>query len=327
MHILIAGGGGFVGSHLCERFLADGHQVVAVDNFITGHRRNVAHLAREPRFTLIEHDITLPFDYPDPLDAVLHLASPASPSKTAPTGYLQLPFETLRAGAYGSFNLLELAKAKGARYLVTSTSEVYGDPLEHPQKESYWGHVDPIGERAVYDEAKRFAEATTMAYHRKFGLATRIVRIFNTYGPRMELGDGRVVPNFVAQALRGEPLTVYGDGAQTRSFCYVADLVDGIVRLLHSNEVYPVNVGNNREMSILAFAETINRLTQNAAGIQFVPAGRTAGDPQRRQPDLTKAKQVLSWEPTTSLEDGLTTTIAYFRALMADSLWQLANGS
>lgn len=316
MRILITGGGGFLGSHLCDHLLAAGHHVIAVDNFITGHPRNVAHLHGHPRFTLIQHDIIQPFDVDGPLDAVLNFASPASPSKTAPTGYLQLPIETLRVGAQGTFNMLEMARAKNARFLQASTSEVYGDPLEHPQKETYWGHVDPIGVRSVYDEAKRYAESLTMAYHRHYGLPTRIVRIFNTYGPRMELGDGRVVPNFVGQALRGEPLTVYGDGAQTRSFCYVADLIEGIVRLLWSDEILPVNVGNPNEISILRFAQVINALTGNPGGIHFVPDGRTDSDPQQRQPDISKARRVLGWEPQVTLEDGLRRTIDYFRALI-----------
>lgn len=317
MRILITGGGGFLGSHLCDKLLADGHHVIAVDNFITGHPRNIAHLHSHPGFTFIEHDIIQPFSVDGPLDAVLNFASPASPSKTAPTGYLQLPIETLLAGSHGTLHALELARAKGARFLQASTSEVYGDPLEHPQKETYWGHVDSVGVRSVYDEAKRYAEALTMAYHRKYGLPTRIVRIFNTYGPRMELGDGRVVPNFVGQALRGEPLTVYGDGAQTRSFCYVADLVEGIVRLLWSDEVLPVNIGNPNEISILQFAQVINALTGNPGGIHLVPDGRTQSDPQQRQPDIAKARRVLGWEPQVALEDGLRHTIHYFRNLMA----------
>ncbi len=316
MRILITGGGGFLGSHLCDKLLADGHHVIAVDNFITGHRRNVAHLLGHPAFQLIEHDIIQPFTVDGPLDAVLNFASPASPSKTAPTGYLQLPLETLLVGAHGTLHALELARAKGARFLQASTSEVYGDPLEHPQKETYWGHVDSIGVRSVYDEAKRYAESLTMAFHRKYGLPTRIVRIFNTYGPRMELGDGRVVPNFVGQALRGEPLTVYGDGSQTRSFCYVADLVEGIVRLLWSDEVLPVNIGNPNEISILQFAQVINALTGNPGGIHLVADGRTQSDPQQRQPDIAKARRVLGWEPQVALEDGLRRTIDYFRTLI-----------
>jgi dTDP-glucose 4,6-dehydratase len=251
------------------------------------------------------------------VDAVLLFASPASPSQTAATGYLQLPIQTLKVGALGTHNALGVAKANGARFVLASTSEVYGDPLEHPQKETYWGHVDPVGPRSVYDEAKRFAEALTMAYHRTHGVDTRIVRIFNTYGPRMALDDGRVVPNFVGQALRGEALTVYGDGSQTRSFCYVTDLVDGVVRLLHSDEHEPVNLGNPNEMTILAFAEMINSITGNRGGIQFVAQGRTRGDPQQRRPDIGKARRVLDWEPTVDIEVGLRRTIEYFRKAMS----------
>lgn len=312
MNVLITGGAGFIGSHLSERLLKDGHRVIAVDNFITGSRQNVAHLATNPNFELIERDIIAGLDYAGPLDAVMNLASPASP-----VGYLDNPIETMLVGSHGTRNALELARVKGARFLQASTSEVYGDPLEHPQKETYWGHVDPNGVRSVYDEAKRFAEALTMAYYRTHGVDTRIVRIFNTYGPRMELGDGRVVPNFVGQALRGEPLTVYGDGAQSRSFCYCADLIDGIVKLLYSNEHDPVNIGNPSEISILTFAETINRVTGNQAGIHFVPDGRTQGDPQQRQPDITRARKILGWEPRVSLDEGLAETIAYFRTVVA----------
>jgi len=317
MRILITGGAGFIGSHLCDRLLADGHSVVAMDNLITGSTRNIQHLAGRDDFTFIKHNVSNYMYLEGPLDAVLHFASPASPSQTAATSYLQLPIQTLKVGALGTHNALGVAKAKGARFLLASTSEIYGDPLEHPQKESYWGHVDPVGPRSVYDEAKRFAEAITMAYHRTHGVDTRIVRIFNTYGPRMQLDDGRVVPNFVGQAIRGEPLTVYGDGSQTRSFCYVADLVDGLVRLLHSDEHLPVNIGNPNEVTIREFAEVINTITGNPAGIQVVPSGRTQGDPQRRRPDITKAKHVLGWEPVTALEDGLQHTIAYFRQVIA----------
>ncbi|HEY7617753.1 MAG TPA: GDP-mannose 4,6-dehydratase, partial [Terriglobales bacterium] len=261
----------------------------------------------------IKHNVSNYIYVDGPFEAVLHLASPASPSQTAATGYLQLPIQTLKAGALGTHNALGVAKAKGAKFLLASTSEVYGDPLEHPQTETYWGHVDPVGPRSVYDEAKRFAEAITMAYHRAHGVDTRIVRIFNTFGPRMQLDDGRVVPNFVGQALRGEPLSVYGDGSQTRSFCYVSDLVDGIVRLLHTNEHGPVNVGNPNEMTILAFAELINKITGNAGGVRFVPQGRTQGDQQQRRPDIGKAKRVLGWEPRVGIEEGLQLTIEYFR--------------
>jgi dTDP-glucose 4,6-dehydratase len=316
MRILITGGAGFIGSHLSDRLLAGGHSVIAIDNLITGSTRNIQHLAGRDDFRFIKHNVSDYIYVDGPIDAVLHFASPASPSQTAATSYLQLPIQTLKVGALGTHNALGVAKAKHARFLLASTSEIYGDPLEHPQKESYWGHVDTVGPRSVYDEAKRFAEAITMAYHRTHGVDTRIVRIFNTYGPRMQLDDGRVVPNFVGQALRQEPLTVYGDGAQTRSFCYVADLVDGLVRLLMSDEHFPVNIGNPNEVTILEFAQVINRLTNNPAGLQMVPGGRTAGDPQRRRPDITKAQTVLGWQPTTALEDGLRQTIEYFRSTM-----------
>ncbi|MCC7361634.1 MAG: SDR family oxidoreductase [Anaerolineales bacterium] len=317
MRILITGGAGFIGSHLCDAYLAQGHGVIAVDNLLTGSARNIEHLRGHAGFEFRQQDVTTPLNVDGPLEAVLHFASPASPSLTAPTSYMQLPIETLRVGSLGTFNALDLAKAKGARLLMASTSEVYGDPLEHPQKETYWGHVDSIGPRSVYDEAKRFSEALTMAYHRKHGVATRIVRIFNTYGPRMQLDDGRVVPNFVGQALRGQPLTVYGDGSQTRSFCYVADLVEGLQKLLASDEPTPVNLGNPREVTIREFAEVINGLTGNQGGIVVMPASRTQGDPQRRQPDISKAKRVLGWEPRTPLEAGLRRTIEYFRGVIA----------
>ena len=307
MRILITGGAGFIGSHLCDRLLADGHTVIAMDNLITGSTANLQHLVGRDDFAFIKHNVTNYIYVDDPLDAVLHFASPASP-----VDYLQLPIQTLKVGSLGTLNSLGLAKAKGARYFLASTSEIYGDPLEHPQKETYWGNVDPVGPRGVYDEAKRFGEAMTMAYYRFHEMDTRIVRIFNTFGPRMRLNDGRVVPNFVAQALRGEPLTVYGDGSQSRSFCYVADLVEGIVRLLHSDEHYPVNIGNPRELTVLEFAELINRLTGNPAGIVF-EAKRIQGDPQQRRPDITRARQLLGWEPKVSLEEGLQKTIEYFR--------------
>lgn len=317
MRILITGGAGFIGSHLCDRFLADGHSAIAVDNLLTGSTRNIQHLLGRADFQFIEQDVTRPFSVDGPLDAVLHFASPASPSLTAATSYMQLPIETLQVGSLGTFNALDLARAKGARFLMASTSEIYGDPLEHPQRETYWGHVDSIGPRSVYDEAKRFSEALTMAYHRTYGVATRIVRIFNTFGPRMQLDDGRVVPNFVGQALRGQPLTLYGDGGQTRSFCYVADLVDGLVRLLASDEPTPVNLGNPREVTIREFAEVINALTGNQAGVVVMPESRTQGDPQRRRPDIAKASRVLGWEPRTPLEEGLRHTIAYFQGVIA----------
>lgn len=306
MRILITGGAGFIGSHLCDRLLADGHEVIAMDNLITGSTDNIAHLAGHERFKFIRHDVTNYIYVPGHLDAVMHLASPASP-----VDFDRIPIQILKVGSLGTHNTLGLALAKGARFLLASTSEVYGDPQVHPQPESYWGNVNPIGIRGVYDEAKRFAEALTMAYHRIHGVDTRIIRIFNTYGPRMRLDDGRVVPNFIGQALRGEPLTVYGDGSQTRSFCYVSDLVDGMVRLLLSDEVMPVNVGNPTEMPIRAFAETINRLTDNRAGIVYKPL--PADDPKQRRPDITRARTILGWEPVVGLEEGLARTIAYFR--------------
>jgi len=316
MRILITGAAGFLGSHLCDRLLAEGHEVIGMDNFITGSAENLAHLAGNERFSFIRHDVSNFIFVPGEVDAVLHFASPASPNPTSRYGYVNLPIQTMKAGALGTHNTLGVARKFGAKYLLASTSEIYGDPLEHPQKESYWGHVDPIGVRSVYDEAKRFAEALTMAYHRFHGIDTRIVRIFNTYGPRMHLEDGRVVPNFIQQALRGEPLTVYGDGSQTRSFCYVDDLIDGIVRLLYSNKHLPVNLGNPEETSILEFAEVINRIVGNKAGIVFRPQARLEGDPQRRQPDIQRAKEILGWQPRVSLEDGLRETIAYFRYKM-----------
>jgi dTDP-glucose 4,6-dehydratase len=313
MRILVTGAAGFLGSHLCDRLLAEGHQVVGMDNFITGNEQNLAHLAGHPGFTFIRHDVSNYIFVPGQLDAVLHFASPASPNRSSPYGYVNLPIQTMKAGALGTHNTLGVAKAHGARYLLASTSEVYGDPLEHPQSETYWGHVNPIGERSVYDEAKRFAEALTMAYHRFHGVDTRIVRIFNTYGPRMRIDDGRVVPNFLKQALLGEPLTVYGDGSQTRSFCYVDDMIDGVYRLLLSDIHDPVNIGNQRETTVLELAELVNRLTGNAAGIVFKPMQRGEGDPQRRQPDTTRARTLLGWEAKTPLEKGLRYTLPYFQ--------------
>ncbi len=316
MRILITGAAGFLGSHLCDRLLAEGHEVIGMDNFITGSPENLAHLAGNPKFLFIRHDVSNFIFVPGKVDAVLHFASPASPNPNSPLGYMNLPIQTMKAGALGTHNTLGVARVHGARYLLASTSEVYGDPLEHPQRETYWGHVDPIGRRSVYDEAKRFAEALTMAYHRAHGIDTRIARIFNTYGPRMHLDDGRVVPNFLQQALRGEPLTVYGDGSQTRSFCYVDDLIEGIVRLLYSDEHLPVNLGNPVEMTILEFAKTINRLVGNPAGIVFKESQRGEGDPQRRQPDISRARERLGWEPKVSLEEGLLRTIPYFKKKM-----------
>ncbi len=305
MRILITGGAGFIGSHLCDYFIGRGDQVIAIDNFITGSPDNIAHLKDNPRFHFIRQDVTDYMRVEGYLDAVLHFASPASP-----VSYIAYPIQTLKVGALGTHKACGLAKAKGARFLLASTSEVYGDPKVSPQSEDYWGNVNPIGPRGVYDEAKRFAEAMTLAYHRAHNLDTRIVRIFNTYGPRNALDDGRVVPNFIGQALRGEPLTVHGDGSQTRSFCYVSDLVEGIVRLLESSQVMPVNIGNPNEMTILTFAEKINALTGNKAGIVFRP--RPVDDPGQRCPDITKAKRLLKWEPRVGLDEGLEKTIAYF---------------
>ncbi|HQX10328.1 MAG TPA: SDR family oxidoreductase [Thermoflexales bacterium] len=315
MNVLITGGAGFIGSHLSERLLKDGHRVVAVDNFITGSRANVAHLAANPDFELIERDIIAGLDYAGPLDAVMNLASPASP-----VGYLDNPIETMLVGSHGTRNALELARVKGARFLQASTSEVYGDPLEHPQKESYWGNVSCTGVRSVYDEAKRFAEALTMAYHRRHGTPTRIIRIFNTYGPRMDLNDGRVVPNFVKQAVKNEPVTIYGDGTATRSFTYVSDLVEGMLRLLMSDEPMPVNVGNPREMTMTEFAEAVLKAAGPECRSQAVyvqpSKERIADDPQRRRPDITRARAILGWDPKVPLEDGLRETIAYFRSVI-----------
>ena len=305
MRILVTGGAGFLGSHLCDRLLAEGHDVIAMDNLITGSTDNIAHLAGARRFHFIHHDVTNYIYLKGDLDAILHFASPASP-----IDYLELPIQTLKVGSLGTHNALGLALAKGARFLLASTSEVYGDPMVHPQQESYWGNVNPIGPRGVYDEAKRFAEAMTMAYRRSHGVETRIVRIFNTYGPRMRLSDGRVVPNFVGQALRHEALTVYGDGSQTRSFCYVSDLVDGIYRLFLSDEPEPTNIGNPTEMTISEFAETINRATGNPAGIQYNPL--PTDDPKQRRPNIGKARRVLGWEPKVALAQGLEQTIPWF---------------
>jgi len=313
MRILISGAAGFLGSHLCERLLNEGHSVIGMDNFITGNPDNLAHLANNQNFSFIRHDVANFIFVPGKIDAVMHFASPASPNPASPYGYTNLPIQTMKAGALGTHNTLGVARAQGARYLLASTSEIYGDPLEHPQSESYWGHADPIGVRSVYDEAKRFAEALTMAYHRYHGINTHIVRIFNTYGPRMRLDDGRVVPNFIQQALRGEPLTIFGDGLQTRSFCFVSDLVEGIYRLLLSEEHHPVNIGNPQETSILDFAYTINRITENPADVIFKPAKRLGDDPQRRQPEITRARTILDWEPKVSLEEGIRATIPYFR--------------
>ena len=313
MRILITGAAGFLGSHLCDRLLTEGHQVIGMDNFITGSPDNIAHLAENENFSFYKHDVSNYIFIPGKVDAVMHFASPASPDPKSPVGYFNLPIQTMKAGALGTHNTLGVAKANGAKYLLASTSEIYGDPLVHPQREDYPGNVDPTGERAVYDEAKRFAESLTMAYHRTHEVDTRIVRIFNTYGPRMDLEDGRALPNFLKQALLGQALTVYGDGSQTRSFCYVNDLIEGILRLLNSDEHLPVNIGNPHEMTILQFAETINELTGNKAGVTYLPDDRSARDPQRRQPDITRAREILGWEPKFSLEEGIEHTIPYFR--------------
>jgi dTDP-glucose 4,6-dehydratase len=308
MRVVVTGVAGFLGSHLADRLLADGHEVVGLDNFITGHERNIVHLAGNRKFRFIFHNVTEYIYLDGPVDAILHFASPASP-----IDYLQIPIQTLKVGSLGTHNALGVALAKKARFLLASTSEVYGDPLVHPQPESYWGNVNPVGPRGCYDEAKRFAEAITVAYRDFHGIDTRIVRIFNTYGPRMRPNDGRIVPSLIGQALRNEPLTVFGDGSQTRSFCYVSDLVDGVVRLLHSPVKDPVNVGNPAEMTVLEFAGTIKKLTGTAAPIVRRPL--PVDDPKQRQPDITKARTLLGWEPKVPLDEGLKATIAYFRTL------------
>ncbi len=313
MRILITGAAGFLGSHLCDRLLVDGHEIIGMDNFITGSPDNIAHLAGNDRFQFFKRDVSNYIFVPGKVDAILHFASPASPNPQSKSGYFNLPIQTMKAGALGTHNCLGIARREGSRFLLASTSEIYGDPEVHPQTESYPGNVDPVGERAVYDEAKRFAESMTMAYHRFHGVNTSIVRIFNTYGPRMDLEDGRALPNLLKQALLGQPLTVYGSGSQTRSFCFVDDLVDGIVKLLYSNEHLPVNIGNPVEMSILEFAEAINRVTGNTAGIQYIENARSARDPQRRQPDITRAKNILNWEPKVNLEEGIRRTIPFFK--------------
>ncbi len=313
MRILITGAAGFLGSHLCDRLLAEGHEVVGMDNFVTGRPENLAHLSGHQRFSFIRHDVSNFIFVPGKLDAVMHFASPASPNPNSPYGYVNLPIQTMKAGALGTHNSLGVARAYNAKFILASTSEIYGDPEVHPQKESYWGRVNPVGERSVYDEAKRFAEALTMAYHRYHGIDTRIVRIFNTYGPRMRLDDGRVVPNFIKQALQEKPLTIYGDGSQTRSFCYVDDLVEGIYRLLLSDEHRPVNIGNPHEINILEFAKTFNALLENSTPLAMCPERRGESDPERRRPDISRAKEVLNWEPVVSLEEGLRKTIPYFQ--------------
>ena len=308
MRIVVAGAAGFIGSHFCDRLLAEGHTVVALDNYLTGSPANLQHLKREPRFTFREQDITKLFSVDGDVDGVANLASPASPKD-----YLEHPIETLLVGSVGTRNLLEVAREKEARFLLTSTSECYGDPQVHPQVETYWGNVNPVGPRSCYDESKRFAEAMTMAYHRKHGVRTNIARIFNTYGPRMKLNDGRVVPAFLDSALRGEAITVFGKGTQTRSFCYVSDLVDGLYRLMMSEERYPVNLGNPHEMTILQFAEYIQGLTGSRSQIVHRPLPED--DPKQRKPDISKAAEVLGWKPVVELEDGLRQTVEYFRGL------------
>lgn len=313
MKIFLTGAAGFLGSHLTDRLIAEGHQVIGMDNFITGNQKNLEHLAGDENFNFIRHDVSNFIFVPGKIDYVLHFASPASPNPASPLGYPNLPIQTMKAGALGTHNTLGVARAHNAKFLLASTSEIYGDPQEHPQKETYRGHVDPIGARSVYDEAKRFAEALTMAYHRFHNIDTRIVRIFNTYGPRMRLDDGRVVPNFIQQALRGEPLTIYGDGEQTRSFCYVDDLIEGIYRLMMSDFHEPVNIGNPSETSIIEFAELVNDIIDNKAGTVTKIAKRLGNDPQRRQPDITRAREIINWEPKISLKEGLMKTIPYFR--------------
>ena len=305
---MVSGAAGFIGSHLCERLLSEGHSVLGLDSLITGSRRNLAHLADHARFRFMERDVTQPLELAGRFDHVWHLASLASPKE-----YLAHPIETLESGSTGTRNMLEIARRDGARFLVTSTSECYGDPLQHPQVETYWGNVNPVGMRSCYDESKRYAEAMTMAYHRFYGVRTNIARIFNTYGPRMALKDGRVVPAFLDQALQGRPLTIFGDGTQTRSFCYVSDMVDGLVRLASSEERHPVNLGNPVELTILEFAERIRELMGSKFPIVFEPLPED--DPQKRRPDITKAKRILGWEPKVNLGDGLRETVEYFRAL------------
>ena len=312
MRVVITGGAGFLGSHLCDKLLERGNEVLCLDNLVTGAAINVAHLSSHPRFTFQQHDVSKHIDVAGQVDAVMHFASPASPDD-----YLKLPIQTLKVGALGTHNTLGLALAKKARYLLASTSECYGDPEISPQVETYWGHVNPIGPRGVYDEAKRFAEAMTMAYHRYHGVDTHIVRIFNTYGPRMRLNDGRALPNFLYQALTGQPITVYGDGKQTRSFCYVSDLVEGILRLLDSNEHEPVNIGNPQEITILEFANRIRELTHTKAEIIFKPLPKD--DPKQRCPDIGKAQRLVNWKPVVPLADGLQLTLAYFQQKIAET--------
>ncbi|RYU93216.1 UDP-glucuronic acid decarboxylase family protein [Emticicia agri] len=316
--VLITGGAGFLGSHLCDRFIKEGFYVIAMDNLITGDLRNIEHLFKHPNFEFYHHDVSKFIHVPGELDYILHFASPASP-----IDYLKIPIQTLKVGSLGIHNCLGLARVKKARVIIASTSEVYGDPLVHPQTEEYWGHVNPVGPRGVYDEAKRFQEAMTMAYHTYHGLETRIVRIFNTYGPRMRLNDGRVLPAFIGQALRGEDLTIFGDGSQTRSFCFVADLVEGIYRLLLSDYAYPVNIGNPAEITIKQFAEEIIKLTGTDQKIVYKPLPKD--DPKQRQPDITKAKEILGWKPKVTRAEGLAITYDYFKSLPKERLYEEAN--
>jgi len=316
MRILITGAAGFIGSHLCDKLISLSHEVIGMDNFITGTAENLAHLAGNKLFTFIRHDVANFIFVPGKVDAVLHFASPASPNPNSPFGFPNLPIQTMKAGALGTHNTIGVARANNARYILASTSEIYGDPQEHPQKEEYWGHVDPIGLRSVYDEAKRFAEALTMAYHRYHHLNTGILRIFNTYGSRMRLDDGRAIPNFIQQALHREPLTIYGNGNQTRSFCYIDDLVEGVIKLLLSDIHYPINIGNPQEISIKDLALLINKLLKNDAGLVFRENMTAGDDPIRRQPDITKAIQLLGWEPKINLEMGIQKIIPYFKSRM-----------
>ena len=305
-----------MGSHLCDRLIASGHEVIGMDNFITGSSENLVHLAGNPRFSFIRHDVANFIFVPGKIDAVLHFASPASPNPASPFGYPNLPIQTMKAGALGTHNTLGLARAHNARYILASTSEIYGDPQIHPQREDYWGHVDPIGLRSMYDESKRFAEALTMAYHRYHNINTGIVRIFNTYGPRMRLDDGRVIPNFIQQALKQEPLTIYGDGKQTRSFCYVDDLIDGIEKMIYSDENLPINIGNPDEFTIIELANLINEILKNPAE-NIHQIGKVAGDdPLRRQPDIVRARKILGWDPKVDLRTGLLKTIPFFKDKM-----------
>ncbi|ETA67442.1 nucleoside-diphosphate-sugar epimerase [Methanolobus tindarius DSM 2278] len=306
MKAIVTGGAGFLGSHLCDLLLKEGHEVICIDNLITGNTKNISHI-KSDKFTYLKYDVTKPLYFGDKIDYIFHLASPASP-----IDYLELPIQTLKVGALGTYNMLGLAKEQGARLLLASTSEVYGDPLVNPQTETYWGNVNPIGPRGVYDEAKRYAEAITMAYHTHHGVDTRIVRIFNTYGPRMRAGDGRVVPNFINQALKNEDITVYGNGSQTRSFCYVSDLVRGIYKLMMSDFYEPVNIGNPSEMSILEFAETVIKITNSDSKITYKDL--PVDDPKVRRPDISRAKEVLGWEPEVDLREGLEKTVQYFKS-------------